>query len=118
MAYVERYEDGTIKGVYHTMQEGYAEEEVADNASELLTFLSPSKPVVTVTPRQARLALLSAGLLDQVQATVDAAGGATKITWEYATVIERNSPLIETLGGSLGLTATQIDTLFRFAATQ
>lgn len=77
----------------------------------------PDAPPTACTPRQARLALLKAGLLDQVQATVDTAGGATKITWEFATLIERNSPLIETLGGSLGLTPNQIDVLFKYAVT-
>lgn len=80
---------------------------------------APVTPTPTeVTPRQARLALHSAGLLDQVQAAVDAAGGATKISWEYSTIIERNSPLITSIGGSLGLTPEQIDVLFKYAATQ
>jgi hypothetical protein len=75
-------------------------------------------PVVTrVTPRQARLALLAAGLLPQVEAAVKAAGGATQITWEYATEIDRNSELINTLGTQLGLTAFAIDYLFNQAAT-
>jgi hypothetical protein len=79
----------------------------------LLLTIRPSSPVPqTVTPRQARLALLAAGLLDQVQAAVDAAGGATKITWEYATVIDRNDPMITGIGQALGLTPAQIDNLF------
>ncbi|WP_050384572.1 hypothetical protein [Bradyrhizobium pachyrhizi] len=72
-------------------------------------------PVVAVTPRQARLALLAAGLLDQVDAAVDAAGGATKITWEYATEIRRDDPMISTVGAALSLTSDQIDALFTAA---
>lgn len=72
---------------------------------------------VTVTPRQARLVLLNAGLLDQVESAVDQAGGSTRIAWEYATEINRNDPLIQSIGQSLGLTEQQIDDLFTQAAT-
>jgi hypothetical protein len=79
-------------------------------------FVAP--PVeLSVTPRQARLALLQAGLLDQVQAAVDAAGGATKITWEYALEIKRTDPMITAIGSALNLTPEQIDNLFQLAAT-
>ena len=71
----------------------------------------------TVTPRQARLALFGAGLLDTVIGMVDAAGGATKITWEYATEINRTDALITTLGSALSLSVAQIDDLFRSAST-
>jgi hypothetical protein len=71
----------------------------------------------TVSPRQARLALLAAGLLDQVEASVSAAGGATKITWDYATEINRTDPLIISIGAALKLTDDQIDVLFRYAAS-
>jgi hypothetical protein len=74
------------------------------------------KGPITVTPRQARLALLAAGLLDQVQSAVDQAGGATKITWEYATEISRDDPMIEVVGQSLNLTSQQIDNLFTQAS--
>jgi len=51
-----------------------------------------------------------------VQASVDAAGGETKITWDYATEFLRTDPLIASIGTSLGLTDEQIDVLFRYAA--
>ena len=70
----------------------------------------------SVTPRQARLALLEAGFLDQVEAAVETIGGATKITWEYATVFLRDDPMIATLGALLNLTSAQIDALFIRAA--
>jgi hypothetical protein len=71
----------------------------------------------SVTPRQARLALLAAGLLPSVENAVKAAGGATQITWEYATEIDRNSEMITTLGASLGLSSAAIDLLFKQAAS-
>ena len=35
-----------------------------------------------------------------------------KIEWEYASTIERNNPLVSTLGEQLGLTKEQLDSLF------
>jgi hypothetical protein len=81
-------------------------------------YVPPAVPKVSqVTPRQARLALLQQGLLDRVQSAVNAAGGATQITWEYATVFDRGDPLITSIGAALSLTPNQIDQLFALAAT-
>lgn len=81
-------------------------------------YVAPAPPPVTsVTPRQARLALLGAGLLDQVTAAVNAAGGATLITWEYASSFDRHDPLIAQIGASLSMTDAQIDALFLTAST-
>lgn len=77
----------------------------------------PPPVPVSATPRQARLALLQAGLLDQAQAAVDAAGPAAKITWDYALEIRREDPLIVGIGVLLGITSEQIDNLFRTANT-
>ncbi|MDO8980541.1 MAG: hypothetical protein Q7V17_15040 [Afipia sp.] len=74
-------------------------------------YIPPAIPR-TVTPRQARLALFNAGLLDAVQAAVDVAGGATKITWEYAMEISINDPLIASLAQSLELSQEQVEGLF------
>lgn len=81
-------------------------------------------PVVPqiVTMRQARLALLSVGLLDDVEDAIESIPDlktrrAAQIDWEYATDVRRDSPLIVQLGPSLGLTGTQIDELFILAAT-
>jgi hypothetical protein len=97
---------------------GISEQDVPDPAPPA----PPSAPPVStvpqaVTPRQARLALLGAGLLDQVNTAINAAGGASLITWEYASVIERNDPLINMLGQALGLTSDGIDALFVTAST-
>lgn len=81
-------------------------------------YVAPIKSVRSVTPRQARLALLAAGLLDQVEATVKAAGGATQIAWDYATEINRTDPLIASIGSGLSLSDAQIDALFRYASAQ
>lgn len=74
----------------------------------------------SVSMRQARLALLSAGLLTQVNTAIAAmpgtAGEAARIEWEYATEVRRDSPLIAALAPALGMTDAQIDALFVSAA--
>lgn len=76
---------------------------------------APSVPA-SVSARQARLALLAAGLLDTVNAAVAAAGGATQIEWDHATQIDRASPLLASIGAALSLTGEQVDELFRAAS--
>lgn len=75
----------------------------------------PTAPAV-VTMRQARLALLGAGLLAQVNAAITAMqgaeGDAARIEWEYAQEVSRDSPLVAALAGELGLTEGQLDDLF------
>lgn len=80
----------------------------------------PGPPSV-VTMRQARLALLKAGLLEQVNTAIaslqGAEGEAARIEWEYSQEIWRNRPFVILLGDTLGLSAKQIDDLFIEAAT-
>ena len=75
----------------------------------------------SVTMRQARLALLSAGLLAAVNAAIAAmpgvAGEAARIEWEFAQTVERDSPLLVGVSAGLNLTAAQIDELLTLAAT-
>ena len=84
----------------------------------------PEEPtgVRVVSMRQARLALLQAGLLSQVEATIAAiedAGQrqAVQIEWEYAAEVNREHPWVQSLATALGLTEGQLDDLFTLAAT-
>lgn len=74
----------------------------------------------SVSMRQARLALLAAGLLDAVESTIAAmtgeAGQAARIEWEYATTVERNSEWVANLASALGITNEQLDALFMNAS--
>lgn len=84
-------------------------------------YIAPPTPSVSsVTPRQARLALLGAGKLAAVEAALaamtGAQGEAARITWEFATEVRRDDPLIAALGPVLNLTGAQIDALFVTAA--
>lgn len=74
----------------------------------------------SVSMRQARLAMLGAGILDDVETAIAAMEGnegrAARIDWEYALDVRREWPLINALGSQLGLTGQQIDELFIAAA--
>jgi len=81
----------------------------------------PVDPVPeVVTMRQARLALLGAGLLAQVNTAVanmpGAEGAAALIEWEYAQEVRRNSALVAGLSAALGLTDETLDNLYKVAA--
>ena len=69
-----------------------------------------------VTMRQARLALLNTGLLDDVEMVIAAAGHAAQLEWEYAAVVDRSNPAVAVVQQQKALTDAQIDDLFRDAA--
>ncbi len=69
------------------------------------------------TPRQARLALASSGSLTALQEAVQASGDVVRIEWEYATEIERSSPLIAVVSSGMGWTEEELDALFELAMT-
>lgn len=70
-----------------------------------------------VTMRQARLALLAVGLLDDVEAAIAAAPQSARIEWEYATEVARDYGLVLQIAPALQLTDRQIDDLFVAAAS-
>lgn len=83
---------------------------------------APPIPVPqSVTMRQAQRALLAVGKLDAVNAAIDAipgdVGRAARIDWEKSSSVERNWPLVASVGAALGMTDGDIDDLFRTAAT-
>ena len=70
----------------------------------------------SITARQARLALLQIGKLDDVTAAISNLESPIKeqvqIEWEYATDIYRNNGFIDALGSALGLDKNALDDLF------
>lgn len=80
---------------------------------------APSVPQ-SITMRQARLALLAAGLLSQIEAAIDDMvepdRSAARIEWEYAQEMRRDHALIANLAIVMGLSGQQIDDLFIAAA--
>jgi len=86
-------------------------------APELPQYVPPPSKVPTViTMRQARLALLGAGLLDTVNASISAMPQAAQIEWEYAQEVQRDNALITNLATTLGLDSVAIDALFTTGA--
>jgi len=78
-------------------------------------FTAPASVVEvpqTVSMRQARLALLAANLLNSVEIAMQSADQASQIEWEYATEVQRNSPLVVGMTAALGWTSEQVDALF------
>lgn len=83
----------------------------------------PELPVVpsSVTRRQARQALLLAGLLDQVQIAIDAIldpvqRGMLQIEWDDGQTFDRDRSTVLTIGAALGLDDAGLDGLFIQAA--
>lgn len=76
----------------------------------------------SVTRRQARQALLLAGLLDNVQPAIDSIPdpvhrGMAQIEWDDSQAFERDRPLLIQIGMALGLDDAGLDALFIHAAT-
>ncbi len=74
----------------------------------------------SVTMRQARLALLGAGLLAGIDAAINSLPSpqkeAARIEWEYSQEVQRQNGFVSVLAPMLGLTEAQTDALFLTAA--
>lgn len=78
----------------------------------------PAPVPATVTARQARRAIVAAGMASAVAAYIAAdETGVLAIEWEYATEFDRASPFIEDARVALQLSTAQMDALFRLAAS-
>lgn len=89
MPYVERDENGKIVGVYANLQEGYAEEELADDDTDLVAFLNP--PIAYIIPKL----LLWTRLTDTEATAVDTAMASQSAKlrgiWNSATEVRSDS---------------------------
>lgn len=72
-----------------------------------------------VTMRQARIALLRKGKLNDVEACIQSMTGTegdeARIEWEYSSLVDRNRPLMQKVIDLIGLTNTEVDELFTLA---
>lgn len=123
-------EDGaTVLSVFGGPQDPEAypnQEELADDDERLAAFYSRMDPSAagsvpsSITMRQARLALLGAGLLGTVQAALEALPEgpreAALIEWEYAATVDRDSPLLQQVVDAGGLDL-DLDELFTVGST-
>lgn len=99
----------------------WARPEPQPTPAELAAVVIPA-PVLTLTARQMRLWLLSAGLGDEaVRARLAAIPDATQraaslIEWEYSVEIHSNHPLVLSIGAALGLSGAQLRAAFTAGA--
>ena len=86
---------------------------------ELADWLLQKRIGMNVTPLQAKIALLNADLLSDVEAVIDDPSTDTliKLAWTNATEYRRLSPMVNGIASVLGLTEHQLDALFVAAAT-
>jgi hypothetical protein len=98
----DMFSDYTVDEVVVTKAEQEAKY-LADKAKALV----PKE----VTMRQARLALLDAGLLDDIN-TLLSQDERAKIMWEYATAVYRDEALVSQMQLATGMSDDQIDVLF------
>jgi multidrug resistance efflux pump len=95
-------------------------EEVQAYKAEIEKRQAEAAKVKSVTMRQARLALLGAGLLSKINDALKALPSPQKeaatIEWEYSNEVQRNGALVKQLGGALGLDDEALDKLFATAA--
>lgn len=84
-------------------------------------FVPPPYVPQQVTMRQARLALLDAGLLGTVENSLNNLPEPLKtrslIEWNHGSTVERNSALVVQMATALGLDYQQVDNLFIQANT-
>ena len=112
--FVEYTEEVTDELGVRTTQVVTVEEQIAAYEAQKA---AEKRAKMACTPRQARLALASAGVYEAVQTAVAAVSDQARIEWEYATMVERTSPIITEMQGSLGMTDEELDGLFDLAVT-
>lgn len=77
----------------------------------------------SVTMRQARVTLIESGLIDSVEAAIDAIQDAAqrkiaRATWDCSSEVQRRQPLVLMLAPAIGLSSSDLDNLFILAATK
>ncbi len=85
-------------------------------ADAIVAAVEAAKPVIipTLSMRQARIALLNMGLLDEVEAAITTT--ENRIWWDYSPSVERSNPLVIEVLTALGKTSAEIDAMFISAA--
>ena len=92
----------------------------ADSLDAAMNHPQLRQQVTSITIRQARLALLQAGLLGAVEAAIAALPepmqSAARIEWEYANEVQRHNGFVANIAPLLGLDEPALDALFLSAA--
>lgn len=91
-----------------------------DGKDVVETFVYPAQPNIvpqSVTPLQFRRALNQLNMRTSIENYVNTLDADSKDAWEYATVFERNDPIISSAATALNKTSAEVDELFRLAST-
>ena len=106
-----------VNGVEVEMSTEEAAAFVAQQAADAAIVVVPQE----VTMRQARQALILAGKLDTINQALQGMQGTpgelARAEWEYSITVQRNRPLVLSLGAALGMSSADLDALFVQAAT-
>ena len=82
--------------------------------------VEPAQVPASVTMRQARLALLAAGKLDDVEAAINALPEPPKtpalIEWNYSNEVLRHNGFVSQIAPMIGMTPADLDAIFIDAA--
>jgi len=94
----------------------FSQAQIAFDERQAAMQPDPNAIPSTVTMRQARLALLNAGLLSSVETFIGAMPSpekeAAQIEWDYAAEIRRDHPFVMQIATALELSSEQLDALF------
>lgn len=90
------------------------EEEAEWDAREAAALAEQARAHIplSVSPRQIRQALTRFNVRTQVEAAVAAGDQDLKDWWEFATVVERNHPMVVGMATALGISTTELDAIF------
>jgi hypothetical protein len=91
---------------------------LAQQEADLLESQRLQSVPLSITMRQARLALLAGGLLTTVSEAISSGTDESlKIEWEYATQCKRDWESLTAMATTLGMTERELDDLFVLGAT-
>lgn len=110
-----RRENGRIVAASISRQADITDE-IDEDDGELLAFLNPSAVIASISSRQFKLQLLSAGLLDAVDAWVAQQPREVRIAYEYSGTFVKDSPMMMAGFAAMGFTPQQIEDFFAAAA--
>ena len=82
-----------------------------------LTVVQKRALLNPLSPAQVRLVLDQFGLLAQVEAAVALGDKKLKVEWEFRTEFARDNATLLSMATALGMTATQVDSMFEIGAT-
>lgn len=108
MPFIHRTEDGKIGLVFPDFTEGFAEEELAADDTELIAFLNPSAPPRLVLKRVIVDRLYAAGKLEAARAALDAQPLYTRERWNSRDSVYATDPDTIALLKAIGADADAI----------